>query len=318
MLIELKNGPATAVVDSHRGGDIVSYRDQRVDTEILWRRNPQPPESDHLPELNHNTQAFYDTYEGGVQELFPNTADPTTVLGANLPFHGELCKTPMDIVEHTSDAVTLSCTLKRYPVKVIRKISVSDQGVLTVSSSVTNLSSRDLPYSWALHPVFSEYFTGQGSFVWCQATGAQAHPTEFSVSQSYEPGATVDLATGELGDYIPLSDPHSGTADLVYIDVSEKWFQLGKKDDFNISFRWTNDDFNCLWLWQECHVDTDWPWWGQYHVVGVEPHTTYPAARLDEHIANGRHKTLAGHATAEASFSFEVVEGIEMGKVDKS
>ena len=312
MIIHLTNGPVKLSVDLNRGADITSYRDDRIGGEVIWRREPALSISGDSPELNHNTQAFYDSYQGGIQELFPNTADPTTVLGADLPFHGELCRTPLEVTNQSESSVTVTGVLKRYPVRVSRTIEISSEGIVHLATTVTNLSGRQLPYSWALHPVFSEFFTGSGSRVWCKSSGATAHPEPFSSSQAYTPGATVELSAGALGDEIALSEPDSGTADLVYIDVTDNWFQLGRPDDWNIAMRWTNEDFNCVWLWQECHVDADWPWWGQYHVVGVEPHTTSPAATLAEHIDNGRHRILGPHQSREAGYSFELVKGINM------
>lgn len=84
MLITIKKGTAQVTVDLSRGGDIISYQDDRIGGEVLWRRNPAVLSSAASSELNHNTQAFYDSYQGGIQELFPNTADATTVLEAEL------------------------------------------------------------------------------------------------------------------------------------------------------------------------------------------------------------------------------------------
>lgn len=318
MLITIKKGTAQVTVDLSRGGDIISYQDDRIGGEVLWRRNPAVLSSAASSELNHNTQAFYDSYQGGIQELFPNTADATTVLEAELPFHGELCRTPLNVVDQSESYLKVTGHLKRYPVQVTRVIEISSKAVLTLTTTVKNMSARDLPYTWALHPVFSEFFTGEGAVVWCNASQARAHPVKFSSAQTYQPGTQVTLEEGELGQYIPLSPPHSGTADLVYVEVEENWFQLGRPDKLNVAMRWTNPNFNCLWLWQECHVPKDWPWWGQYHVVGVEPHTAYPATGLSEHIGENRHRTLEANQTIESVYSLELVRGIKMGKVIES
>jgi len=155
MNVVLKSGPASVTVDLSRGADIVSYIDQRIGGEMLWLADQADVERPFSSEIGHNTQAFYDDYRGGIQELFPNTANATTVLGAELPFHGELCRTPMGAIERTTNSVAVSATLRRYPVRVTKSISLGDTGALKVASSVENLSTRELPYSWGLHPVFS-------------------------------------------------------------------------------------------------------------------------------------------------------------------
>lgn len=317
MTLKLTSTFSEITVDLERGADIVSYIDSRVPGEILWYPDPGKSAEEGHAELNHNSQAFYDSYRGGIQELFPNTADATKVLGAELPFHGELCRTPMKMLQHTGNSVTATGQLRRYPVEVTRTIALGESGELTITSRIRNTSSRELPYSWGLHPVFSEAFTGPGSGLWCRANGASSHPQPFANRQTYEPGSSVPLSRTPLGDYLPLSPGDSGTADLVYLELDEYWFQLGKPDKLNLALTWSNTDFKCLWLWQECHSEEDWPWWGNHHIVGVEPHTSFPATALEEHIRKGRHLLLGPHEVAEARFVFELVPGVDMKRKDE-
>jgi hypothetical protein len=316
MIVTLTSRHSSASVDLARGGDIVSYVDSRVG-EVLWRSDSQESGEGERAELSRNTQAFYDSYRGGIQELFPNTADATKVLGAELPFHGELCRTSMTVLHQTSSAITAKARLRRYPVEVTRRISLDETGGLTMTSEVHNLSGRALPYVWGLHPVFSDTFTGPGASLWCRVREATSHPHAFANQQAYAPGSTVEFGEGPFGDYLPLSPGDSGTADLVYVELEESWFQLGKPDELNLLLRWSNEDFNCLWLWQECRGEDDWPWWGQHHIVGVEPHTAFPATTLEEHIREGRHLVLGPHETADARFVFELVPGVDMTRKDE-
>jgi len=127
----------------------------------------------------------------------------------------------------------------------------------------------------------------------------------------------VGLESSQLGESLRLSEADSGTADLVYLELKENWFQLGIPDQMNLRLSWSNHAFNQLWLWQECHAHDDWPWWGRSHIVGVEPHTSAPAAELSDHIEKGRHLTLAAKASADAQFLFELTPGNEMGRKDR-
>ena len=309
MSVILTSGPVRVEVDLNRGGDITSYIDERAGGEILWISKKTEAPDGAFSELSHNTQGFYDAYQGGIQELFPNTADATAVLGAELPFHGELCRTPMALVEQSSASITITADLRRYPVRVNRTISLDDTGRLTIRSEVVNLSSRELPYSWGLHPVFSEILTGENSHLWCKVKRAFSHPKPFANHQLYPPGSEVVFEERDgFGNFLPLSPPDSGTADLVYIELEENWFQLGRLEEPSIRVSWTNADFRFLWLWQECHGQDDWPWWGQHHVVGVEPHTAAPATGLAEHIAERRELRLLPFASRDAEFVFEVLE----------
>lgn len=305
----LRSGPTELTLDLSRGADVTSYVDDRLGGEILWVLPDSGQPAPEPRELGQNTQAFYDNYRGGIQELFPNTADATTVLGAELPFHGELCQTRMSCLDRTTSSLTVSARLKRYPVQVTKSFSIASSGDVTMTSLVENLSSRELPYSWGFHPVFSDRLTGPGSLLWVRATGAKSHPSRFANRQKYAPGEAVQLEEGSLGNFLPLSPAASETADLVYVDLLENSFQLGSPGQNNLVLRWSNPDFNQLWVWQECHGQDDWPWWGQHHVVGIEPHTSSPATSLAEHIERGTHRVLPAHSSAKAEFLFSVVEG---------
>lgn len=310
-LEEIGAGPARALIDVSRGGEIVSFVDERVAGEIFWKPDGQAKRSETAP-LSQNTQAFYDDYRGGVQELFPNTADATTVLGAELPFHGELTATPLDIVAKTASSLELGGELRRFPVQVTKRVSVSDSGSLTIESHVKNLSSRRLPYSWGLHPVFSDYFTGVGAKLVGSFAGVTAHPTTFGSAQQFPPGSDVNFESGSAGQSVlRIKSADSDSADLLYVRLQEPWFRVGRPDQLGLEVKWDNKDFNCLWLWQECHDPSDWPWWGRHHIVGIEPHTAYPAQSLEAHIDDGNALFLEPHASSEVTFEFDLIETVE-------
>jgi hypothetical protein len=307
-LQEIADGPARVVIDVSRGGEIVSFVDERIAGEIFWKPDVQANRSE-ISAINQNTQAFYDDYRGGVQELFPNTADATKVLGAELPFHGELTATPLNIVAKTSSSLALKAELRRFPIEVTKQISVSDSGSLKIESQVKNLSPRRLPYSWGLHPVFSDYFTGSGSNLVGLFDGVTAHPTSFGASQQFLPGSTVESETGSTGESVlNLVSAESGSADLIYVNLKEPWVRIGRPERLGLEVKWDNKDFNCLWLWQECHDASDWPWWGRHHIVGVEPHTAYPAQSLEAHIEDGKALFLEPYASAKVTFEFDLIE----------
>lgn len=305
-IIEIQGGPAVVKVDPDRGGEITSYSDSRIDGEILWVRDTADQGLAGHSAVNQNTQGFYDDYRGGIQELFPNTADATTVFGAELPFHGEVCSTRFQVVASDEASVTMRAELKRYPVLVEKRVAVSNSGSLQMSSTVTNLSGRELPYSWALHPVFSHYFTGEGARLVMKAESAYSHPSEFSSRQKYAPGSKVPLDSDGGLNSLALTPAAEGVADLVYVKLEENWFRVGRPGLFHINMKWSNALFDSLWVWQECHAPADWPWWGRFHMVGIEPHTTHPASQLSEHVASNNHRLLGPNATETVAFEFEL------------
>jgi len=310
-LEEIGAGPARALIDVSRGGEIDTFVDERISGEIFWKPDVQAKRRGTAA-LSQNTQAFYDDYRGGVQELFPNTADATTVLGAELPFHGELTATPLDVVAKTGSSLELEGELRRFPVLVTKQVSVSDSGSLKIESHVKNLSSRRLPYSWGLHPVFSDYFTGGGAKLVGSFAGVTAHPTTFGSAQQFPPGSDVDFESGSAGQSVlRIMSAESESADLLYVSLKEPWFRIGRPDQLGLEVKWDNQDFNCLWLWQECHDPSDWPWWGRHHIVGIEPHTSYPAQSLEAHIDDGKALFLEPHASNKVTFEFGLIATVE-------
>lgn len=304
--VVIRAGSAVAKVDLNRGGEITSYWDDRIGAEVLGIRDASGQNLAGHSAVSQNTQGFYDDYRGGIQELFPNTADATTVLGSELPFHGEVCSTKFHLVARDESSVSMRAELKRYPVDIEKRVELLDSGNLRMSSTVTNLSTRELPFSWALHPVFSEYFVGDGAQLFMRAESAYAHPSDFSSRQKYAPGSTVVLDSEDELQILDLTPGSDGVADLVYVKLKEKWFRLGRPGSWHINLRWSNEMFDCLWVWQECHAPGDWPWWGRFHMVGIEPHTTHPARPLAEHVAQGNHRLLGASASETVFYEFEL------------
>lgn len=305
-IVEIRGGPASVFIDTVRGGDVTHYRDARIDGDVFWSRWDDEPLDESAAEISTNTQSFYDNYRGGMQELFPNTADSAVVLGAQLPFHGELCRTACAVLEQSADSVTLRAELKRYPVVSTRTFRVANSGNLSVTSRFENLSKFELPYSWGFHPVFSEYFTGLGATLACSTSGAYSDPSPFSSKQAYPPNAKVRFEPSSAGDTLQLLPPDGASADLVYVELTENWFTLGRPGTHPVTMRWDNPDFSTLWLWQECKSSDAWPWWGLHHIVGVEPHTSHPAVSLKSHIDRSSHKLLSPLGIVEATFEFEL------------
>ncbi len=54
-----------------------------------------------------------------------------------------------------------------------------------------------------------------------------------------------------------------------------------------MTMRWDPRVFPWLWVWQERHDDAGHPWFGEHHVVAVEPWTSMPGDGLLAAIENG-------------------------------
>jgi len=268
--------------------------------EILWRDEfIEPAGAGDDGEIG-----FFDHYHGGVQELFPNAGPLTTVEGASLPFHGEACRArwAAEPVDDDGGALSLTVNLRRYPFRLDRQIGLlSDRAGVRIRSKVTNLSSRQRPVHWGLHPVFSENLTAGGELYGGFSKGT-ADGRPFGLAQTYVPGQELpvdsDIGVGRLR----LIDGHAGTSDLSYLEATEGWFVISGESGYSAAVVWPVELFPKIWLWQECRGQTAYPWWGRHHLVGVEPHTSAPLLALEEEITQGTSLLVAPGQSVEAEF----------------
>src|SRR5207253_2613898 len=77
-----------------KGADIYALTDLGSGIDPLFKApwGLQPPGSP--PRDGSEGAAFLENYEGGWQELFPNTNDPASYRGISVPFHGEVATLP--------------------------------------------------------------------------------------------------------------------------------------------------------------------------------------------------------------------------------
>lgn len=296
--VELENDGMRVTVDLDAGGEVNSIVAKPSDTEVLWRDT-----SDRLSPFTDcggtSEDLFYDTYRGGMQELFPNTGPETVVDGARLPFHGEASRLRW-AGEHVDDPsgqeLRATVTLRRYPVRMTRTFRLDHgDGALVVTSTAENLSSRSLAYSWGVHPVFAPAVTEGASRLYGIFTAAYAHPTTFAPQQSFPAASTLPMGVNAETNFLELLTGREQTSDLCYADCSEGWFALrNESTGLTVTVSWPLDNFGHLWIWQECQGAGAFPWWGRHHIVGIEPHSDVPAIPLGDRVADGSAKLLGG------------------------
>ena len=288
-LVCLEAGGLTALINPARGGDVLSLTHEATQIDVLWKSRRALREIPLAGPLRQDAGSFYDEYPGGIQELFQNTADSTTVEGADLPFHGEACRIPWSIEHGEGDdraSVALRTGLRRVPVSMKKTIQL-DREVprLTISSTVENTSSQRIPYSWGYHPAFGRDLLEGGCRLYLPADDVRIHGERFSARQWWEPGTRQELKSIGSTRFLDLRDSDDQGADLMYVTCREAWFVArNESTGLTITCTWSLDEMPFLWVWQECHDPVGYPWWGLEHVAGLEPHSNAPARELRSHI----------------------------------
>jgi hypothetical protein len=142
---------------------------------------------------------------------------------------------------------------------------------------------------WGLHPAYSEPFLGSRTRLHIRAGDVQAHPEQFGRQQHVRPGFRAQWPTGPDGGRLDYLFPGNGaTADLVYLKCEEGWYVLhNEATGVAATVTWDCELFPFVWFWQECQDAAGYPWFGRYHIVGVEPFTSYPSSGLVEALKHG-------------------------------
>lgn len=291
-LIRLSAPGLEALINPHRGGDVLSLVHNETQTEVLWRSRRARQCLPSAGPLRQDLASFYDEYPGGIQELFPNSAASTQVGGSDLPFHGEACRVPWQGAKSSTteaETVTLDVHLRRSPVKLTKKISVDNTNpVLVIESSVRNLSPRPIPYTWGFHPAFGAALLEGGCRIYLPADEVLVHPERFSNLQRWEPGSRQGLEGNGAVRTLDLRDAEETGADLLYLKCREGWFVArNESTGLTVSGTWDIETMPYLWVWQECRDLVDFPWWGLEHVAGIEPQSSAPAQELRSLVEAG-------------------------------
>ena len=124
---------------------------------------------------------FFDTYEGGWQELFPSIGTATTYRGAKLPFHGEVHSLNWDycVEKDAEDEVTVKFSVRtiRTPYLLEKWLTLrSDEPALHIRERATNEGMAPLQFSWGHHPALGPAFLDGSCTIELPAGEKRLHP----------------------------------------------------------------------------------------------------------------------------------------------
>ena len=192
--------------------------------------------------------------------------------------------------------VACETSLRRAPLNVSLSYCLAESAsCLRIEMTVRNVSDSSVDVMWGLHPAYGEPFLGPRTRLHIRARDLESHPEQFANHQNVLPGFQGQWPIGPDGrrlDY--LFDGHGATADLIYLKQTDGWYVLHNEETgVAATMKWDTRVFPFVWLWQECRDVAGYPWFGRYHIVGVEPFTSYPALGIAEALARGNALQLA-------------------------
>jgi galactose mutarotase-like enzyme len=226
---------------------------------------------------------FLSEYDGGWHELFPNAGASCEVLGARLPFHGEVARARWEVVSVDATSIELR-TPTRLPL-VLRRRLFLDGFAVRVEETVENESAIDVPVIWGHHPVFT---ARAGMRIDLPAARVRA-------DDGWRPGL-LDLEPGGCGVW-PMAPSPTGPVDVSVVpdrpverfcfvdDLAEPWAALRDPvSGVGVGYAFDPAVFRHLWLWLQIG-GAEFPWYGRTSYVAIEPHSTGDDGGLADAIA---------------------------------
>lgn len=334
--VYVKGIPAVVMENEHlrivilvgKGTDIYEFRHKASDTDFLWKapwgvRNPQT----HVHDTPNPLASFMDFYFGGWQELFPNAGDNCIYKGAELGFHGEVCKVPWEyrIVEDSSQRVSVGFWVRtvRTPFLVEKTLTLeTGKPVLFIEETVTNEGTEPMDFMWGHHPAFGAPFLCEHCRLFTPANAVETHPPEparqiLPPETRFDSFPMVKTIDGRDFDLSRLLPPTAQVTITTYLmDLKDGWYCfVNERTRLGFAMRWDVSVFRFLWFWEEICGTPHYPWWGRCYVVGIEPQSSVPGLGLIKAIERGTQLTLqpGGRLSTRLCATAFLAEGIPRG-----
>lgn len=295
------------------GGHVVEFNHKPRDLDYVWLSPrggwPVPPSDD-----------FFDTYPGGWQEVLPNGGAPAAYRGAAMAQHGEAAGLPWDCAVVDDDpaevAVRLTVRTRRMPYRVSKVLRLrSGEARLACSETLTNESAVAVHAMWGQHFAYGAPFLVPGSRV-TLPPDVTVHPHETTINPPRRavaaggpyPWPVVPTPDGGSVDLSVIPEPGSPSDVLYLTGFTDGWYEVRRPDGGpGVRVEWDATVLPYLWFWHEFGDTTDYPWWGQAYVAGLEPFSSYPTNGLPDAVANGTALSLPASSSKELTWSVEVL-----------
>jgi Domain of unknown function (DUF4432) len=294
--LALENDWLRVTILPEKGADIVGFEHKATGIDPLFRApwGLQPPESP--PREGSDGHAFLANYEGGWQELFPNTGDPCTYGGKPIPFHGEVATLPWDCEAREAE---LHCTVRcrGMPLRLTRRMRLEGT-TLTLEETVENEGTEPTQFVWGHHCVVGPPFLERGCKLRVSGRTIETIPEMWEDTARLEPAQRSSWPHGRLrsGGEVNLSEvpgPEAGSHDDVYLtDLAGGWASV-ENPRLGVAFRlgWDPDVFRWIVSWQPYGGAHAMPLAGAY-ALGVEPWVS--RRNLEDAVSAGEALRLEG------------------------
>jgi galactose mutarotase-like enzyme len=317
-LLLMENEALRVSVLLDKGADVVELRYKPRDLDFLWHSpNPVVWGAPSAQSVSLAEGSFADHYEGCWQEVLPNAGRTCEWRGASMGLHGEVWGLPWDmtVVEDTPArvCVELSVRCRRMPLTLTRRMWLeSDRPALFLDETLVNDGEVEVAVMWGHHPAYGEPFLGPSCRVWCPAETAVVDPGVGERSRVSPGSYPWPNAVGRDGQEVDLTriEPRSARLDEMYYltNLAEPWYAVTSEDlGLGVGMAWRGTAFRCVWYWASLGGHLDWPSWGRWYAIALEPMSGWPAL-LTNAMANQTELRLAPGATLAESLTAVVLD----------
>jgi hypothetical protein len=316
--VHLSSGLLEVTVLPGKGADIYALTDLGSGIDPLFKApwGLQPPGSP--PRAGSDGAAFLENYQGGWQELFPNTNDPAGYRGITIPFHGEVATLPWSWSAadadpgETSARFTAECRLLPFRLERTMRLPHGERR-LVLDERVTNLSGYTAHFTWGHHCVLGPPLVGAGAElrIPCRTIITGADPWEDTARLVPGQRSGWPLARcrdGGVADLSRVPGPEAGSHDDVFLTgLDEGWAELANPA-LGLGFRldWDPAVFRWVISWQPFGGAHAMPLRGAY-ALGIEPWTS--GGNLEAAMASGEALMLPAHGQLKTTVSATITGG---------
>ncbi len=288
-----------------KGADIFALVDLATGIDLLFKApwGLAPPGT--APRAGSGGDAFLANYEGGWQELFPNTNDGCTSGAVTVPFHGEVATRAWSVSIEADDgqdvAVRFSVDCRLLPLRLERVMRLRQgERRIVLDERVSNTSDTAVGFVWGHHCVLGPPLVAAGARLRAPCRTIVTPPQPWEDSARLEPAQRSDwpkarLRAGGEADLSQLPDPEAASHDDVYLtDLDGGWAEVSNPA-LRMAFRldWDPALFKWIISWQPFGGARAMPLRGAYG-LGIEPWTT--GGNLAAAVAAGEAIELPGGA----------------------
>lgn len=302
--VSLENSLIRVGILLDKGTDIYEFVYKPKDVDFMWRSYQPLRNSKYHSAVNLTKGNFFDYYEGGWQELFPNIGKGCTVKGVEYGMHGEVSLMPwdMEILCDEIDKVSIRLWVRtaRTPYYLSKTITINENElILHIDETVTNEGLEEMNFTWGNHPALGGNFLDED----CEIIVAGCPVVK---SLDIDLGKVSPIAPGIEAKWPIVPTRTGGTIDLSKVlpfesktymefglcDIEVPYYEV-KNKRLNIGFgmSWDKSVYPNIWIWQMYGGGMEFPFYGRAYTLALEPWSSMPGCLTDA-IENNSSVTL--------------------------